>query len=156
MRVKLVGVVATVAAVGLAVFAATGFGGEGTDPRSLDSGFSTPRFDVDDIRRVEAPSGEVSASALAEASKRKKAKITYFELAEPLPLAGNAPTGGEFPCPKGKVVNGYFLTGNEFTMLGLSAPQVDAKAWLFGVRNFDAAATQVSFGVACATGMSVK
>jgi hypothetical protein len=155
MRVRMIVVVAAVAAAGLAVFAASGVGGQGSDLRSLEPGFPTERVHAEDLHRVAAPSGQISPSALAEASKKKKGKITYF-VTNPLPLAGSTADAGDLPCPKGKAVNGFYLADNEFTLLASSAPSVNARRWLVAVRNFDAAPTQVVLGVACARGLSVK
>jgi hypothetical protein len=149
MRFKLIGVVATVAAVALAVFAATGFGGDGPDVRSLESGYPT---DQRDVQRVSTPSGLVDTSALGQASKKKgKVKLLFFETA-PAAVEPGATDAGELPCPRGKAVTGYFLTQNTDSFLGASAP-VSRTAWLVGVKNTGAAATQSIIGVVCATGV---
>lgn len=155
MRVRLAGVIAAVAAVALATFAATGFGGEGSAVRSLDTGFATSRVDVDDLHRVAAPTGQASASALGRASgkgKGKKPKILFFETVRAIPIPAGAAQGAELECPKGKVISGYFLAGNEDTFLGLSAP-LSRVAWVLGLRNTDAAATEAIFGIVCAKGV---
>jgi hypothetical protein len=148
MRVRLVGVVAAVAAVALAVFAATGFGGDGPDVRSLESGYPT---DQRDVQRVGTPSGLVDTSALGQASKKKgKVKLLFFET-QPVALPTGQTDGGELPCPRGKAVTGYFLTQNQDTFLGASAP-VSRTAWVVGVKN-TGLPTQSIVGVVCATGV---
>jgi hypothetical protein len=148
MRVKLVGVVAAVAAVALAVFAATGFGGEAPDVRSLESGFS---IDQRDVHKVGTPSGQVNTSALGQASKKKgKVKLLFFET-QPVAVGTGGTDGGELPCPRGKAVTGYFLTQNQDTFLGASAP-VSPTSWAVGVKN-TGAPTQSIVGVVCATGV---
>ena len=148
MRVKLVGVVAAVAAVALAVFAATGFGGGGPDLRSLEGGYPT---DHRDVHKVGTPSGQVDAAALGQASKKKgKVKLLFFET-QPVAVPTGGTDGGELPCPRGKAVTGYFLTQNTDSFLGASAP-VSRTAWVVGVKN-TGAATQSIVGVVCATGV---
>jgi hypothetical protein len=148
MRVKLVGVVAAVAAVALAILAATGFGGDGPDLRSVESGYST---DQRDVHRVGTPSGQVSTSALGQASKKKgKVKLLFFET-QPVAVPTGGTDAGELPCPRGKAVTGYFLTENTDTFLGASAP-VSRTNWLMGVKNTGAPAQSI-IGVVCATGV---
>jgi hypothetical protein len=148
MRVELVGVVAAVAAVALAVFAATGFGGEGPDLRSVESDYPT---DHRDVHRVDTPSGQVNAAALGQASKKKgKVKLLFFET-EPRAVETGGTDGGELPCPRGKAVTGYFLTQNTDSFLGASAP-VSRTAWVVGVKNTGAATLSI-VGVVCATGV---
>ena len=148
MRVKLVGVMAAVATVALAVFAATGFGGEGPDLRSVESGYPT---DQRDVHKVGTPSAPVNTSAVGQASKKKgKVKLLFFET-EPQAVPTGGTDGGELPCPRGKAVTGYFLTQNTDSFLGASAP-ASRTAWVVGVKN-TGAATQSIVGVVCATGV---
>jgi hypothetical protein len=150
MRVRMFGLVAAIALVGLAALAAAGFGGEGPDIRSFDPGYSTSRIDADDVHRVAAPSAPVSTSALGEASKKKgKPKLLFFET-DPATIPPGGTDSGDFPCPQGKVVTGYFFPGNAATFLGLSAPS-SRTSWLLGVTNTDqATATESILGVVCA------
>ena len=154
MKARMVGVVAVIAIVALAAFAATGFGGEDAPERSVDTEFSTPSVDGSELHRVDAPSGPVSASALGQASKKKgkKPKIIFFETVDPTPIAAGAAQGVDIECPNGKVLTGYFLTDNEDTFLGLTAPSSLA-SWLVGVKNPSGTATEAIFGVACAKGV---
>jgi hypothetical protein len=149
VRIRVLGVVAAVVTVALAVFAAAGLGGEGPELRSVETGYSVePR----DVHRVTQPSTPVGASALGEASKkRRKVELLYFET-EPMTVPGQGTDGAELPCPKGKVVTGYFLTDNTDTFLGLSAPASTTR-WLIGVKNTSAAPTPSVLGIVCATGV---
>jgi hypothetical protein len=149
MRVRTIGVVAGIVAAGLAVFAATGFGDGKAELRSFDTEFSTQRGEV---HRVAQPSGAVSASATGRASKAKKAKLLFFETINPIAVGGNSELGTDLECPRGKVVTGYFLPTNTFTMLGLSAPS-SRTSWSLGVRNFTVAGAQVIFGIVCENGV---
>jgi hypothetical protein len=154
MKARMVGVVAAVAIVALAVFAATGFGGEGEPERSVDTDYSTPRVDGSELHRVAAPSGPVSASALSQASRKKgkKPKILFFETVDPTPIPAGGAQGVDIECPNGKVLTGYFLASNEDTFLGLTAPS-SLISWLVGVKNTAGTATEAIFGVVCAKGV---
>jgi hypothetical protein len=148
MRVRMIGVVAAVAAVGLAVFAASGFGGNGSEPRSLEPGVpSDPRG----VHRVSAPSGAVDTAALGQASKKKgKVGLLFFET-QPVAVPTEGTDGGELECPRGRAVTGYFLTQNADSFLAASAPTSRTR-WIVGVKN-TGAATQSIIGVVCATGV---
>jgi hypothetical protein len=146
MRARLVGIVAVIATVALAAFAANGFSGEGPDMRSVDTGYSTPRSDV---HRVAAPSGPVSASRLAQASKkRKKPQFIFFET-DPATVPAGGTDSGDFDCPQGKAITGYFFTTNTDTFLGLSAP-TSLTSWAIGVTNNGGAPTESVLGIVCA------
>ncbi|MGH2961563.1 MAG: hypothetical protein ACRDL3_05135 [Solirubrobacterales bacterium] len=145
MRGRVVGLVALVAVVAIAAFAAQGFGGEGPQLRSLDPGYSTQPTNV---HRVASPSAPVNASALAQASKKRKPQILFFET-EPVAVPGGGTDGAELDCPQGKVVTGYFLNDNTATFLGLSAPASRTR-WAVGVTNTAPTPTQSVLGIVCA------
>jgi glucose/arabinose dehydrogenase len=152
MRVRTIWVMAGVVSAGLALFAATGFGDDEAELRSFDTDYSTERAQV---HRVGQPSGQVSAAATGQASKKaKKAKLLFFETPSPgIPVGPNASDARELECPRGKVVTGYFLPANTETVLALTAPSTSRTTWAIGVRNFDTAATQVILGIVCETGV---
>lgn len=151
MRVRTIGVTAGIVTAGLALFAATGFGGNEAELRSLDPEFSTQRAEV---HRVAQPSGQVSAAATGRASKKaKKAKLLFFETTDPIVAAAGGDAAATLKCPRGKVVTGYFLAENTLTMLGLTAPGAQRNTWLLGVHNFGGTAAQVVFGIVCETGV---
>jgi hypothetical protein len=117
--------------VGLAMFAATGFGDE--DPKAVPGGVVHKA-----VERVGSSSATASAEAMAAKAKPLK-KVGVFSAAQPTVVPpGGATAATVLTCPKGLVVAGGWET-DRIIAADISRPE-GHKAWRFGF--FDASGVQ--------------
>jgi len=146
------GALAAGAALGAVGLAALAGGDEGAPPLRID-----PDRDLE--RLIVAPATDPPREALRG---NRGQQLDFFQTEEPFVIAAGTEEGATLPCPKGyKAINGYYVSGQPGTLLGLSAPQLavedtsgagakpSKRNWVIAVFNTTAADDQVIFGVAC-------
>ena len=149
-NLKVIGLAVAAAAIGgLAVFAATGFSGDGkTDLASrIDRKAPPPqRVPVHEVRK--APQSAVEAGA--RVAKSSKVRIRYFET-NARPIAGGGSDAAAVLCPKGyKAISGYFDATGPVVLDGFTIGVSSVRFWDSAVVNLSGSQAAWKAGAVCA------
>lgn len=147
-NLKVIGLAVAAAAIGgLAVFAATGFGGDGKTDLVTSISRNQPEPTVAKAHEVRSLAG--GAGGLAGVAKSSKVKIKYFATGN-IPIAGGDTDVARVTCPSGyKAISGYYRSGVG-VVTGLFAIGATVRQWDTGVLNLNSGASTYQAGAVCA------